>query len=112
MTEYKSWNNYPKVEHSEVKYLSVDEKLFFGEKKYLAYGLGRSYGDVCLNDNGHIVVTTKHNKIYEIDVENGVLNCESGVSIKEILDIITPYGMVFTCCTGDKKCNHWRCNCK
>ena len=44
------------------------------------------------NDNGHIVVTTKHNKIYEIDVENGVLNCESGVSIKEILDIITPMG--------------------
>ena len=56
MTEYKSWNNYPKVEHSEVKYLSMDEKLFFGEKKYLAYGLGRSYGDVCLNDNGHIVI--------------------------------------------------------
>ena len=92
MTEYKSWNNYPKVEHFKVEYLSADKKLLFEEKNYLAYGLGRSYGDVCLNDNGHIVVTTKHNKIYEIDVENGVLNCESGVSIKEILDIITPMG--------------------
>ena len=92
MNKYKSWNNYPKVKHKDVEYFSQKEKLMFNGNHYLAHGLGRSYGDVCLNDLGNIVVTTKYNKIYEIDINNGVLHCESGVSIKDILNTIASTG--------------------
>ncbi len=102
MNKYKSWNNYPKVKHSNVEYFSQKEKLMFNENHYLAYGLGRSYGDVCLNDLGNIVVTTKYNKIYEIDINNGVLHCESGVSIKDILNTIASTGWFLPVVAGTR----------
>ena len=97
-----SWNNYPKIKSNNIEFLTQNFKLNSQYGENLAYGLGRSYGDVCLNENGNIIVTSKFNKIIEIDHNNGILHCESGISIKEILKVITP---MYVICNSSSNCN-------
>ncbi len=58
----------------------------------LARGLGRSYGDVCLVKDGTLALTNLKKKIINFDEKNGIITCESGISINEILRLITPKG--------------------
>jgi len=87
-----SWGNNPKVNHEEVKFFSGSSPITFDRGSYLVHGLGRSYGDVCLNENGTIILTNGLNNILEFDTNNGTLKCEAGLSLKEILEIIVPHG--------------------
>ena len=53
--EHGSWGNYPVAGDQRVSFVrSRDETngLFAGEGYVLPYGLGRSYGDSCLNEGG------------------------------------------------------------
>jgi FAD/FMN-containing dehydrogenase len=89
----ESWNKVPKVMSKNIEILKNTSSLSLNNKNtFLAHGLGRSYGDVCLNENGNLLVTTNLNKIIEIDSEGGVVKCESGVSINDLLRIIVPLG--------------------
>ena len=58
----------------------------------LAYGNGRSYGDVCLNDGGTLLHTRGLDRYIEFDPATGLLRCESGVLFSEILDFVVPQG--------------------
>ena len=58
----------------------------------LAYGLGRSYGDVCLNDGGTVVRMHRCDRVLAFDVSTGVLRAEAGLSIAELLRICVPRG--------------------
>jgi FAD/FMN-containing dehydrogenase len=56
----------------------------------LAYGRGRSYGDVCLN-NGHTLLDTRRmNRLLAFDETTGVLTCEGGATLEEILRVVVP----------------------
>tara|TARA_B110000003_G_scaffold202922_1_gene201595 strand:- start:2989 stop:4278 length:1290 start_codon:yes stop_codon:yes gene_type:complete len=85
-----SWGNYPKVKNQKIT--SFNDELSFLGQSYLTSGLGRSYGDVGLNENGTLISTENLTKIISFDEKNGTLNCESGLSIKEILQFIIPKG--------------------
>lgn len=58
----------------------------------LPYGNGRSYGDVCLNHQGTIIHTKHLNRFLHFDAKTGIISAESGVTIKEILNCVTPFG--------------------
>ncbi len=58
----------------------------------LPYGNGRSYGDVCLNQNGMLLKTRKLDRFIAFDPATGVIECESGVLLKEIIDLVLPQG--------------------
>ncbi|MDR1162492.1 MAG: FAD-binding oxidoreductase [Candidatus Accumulibacter sp.] len=58
----------------------------------IAYGMGRSYGDVCLNPGGLLWVTTGLDRFIAFDEETGVLTCEAGVLLEEIQKIFIPRG--------------------
>jgi FAD/FMN-containing dehydrogenase len=58
----------------------------------LARGAGRSYGDASLNGDGDTVLTTRLNRMLSFDATTGVLRCEAGVQISEILDVFVPRG--------------------
>ena len=90
MQKINSWGNYPKVKNQKIT--GFNEELSFLGQSYLTSGLGRSYGDVGLNENGTLISTENLTKIISFDEKNGILNCESGLSIKEILKFITPKG--------------------
>jgi FAD/FMN-containing dehydrogenase len=88
-----SWGNYPKVQSShELKPEWIDSKGMFIHSPCLPYGQGRSYGDVCLNENGSLIKTSLLNRFMEFDPDSGKLRCEAGMTLAEILQLITPYG--------------------
>ena len=102
MVKINSWNNYPKVKHKNVEPIGELKEINFDIGKNLAHGLGRSYGDVCLNENGKIILTRNLNQILKLDTEKGLIKIEGGVSIKEILEKIAPSGWFLPVVPGSK----------
>jgi FAD/FMN-containing dehydrogenase len=68
----------------------------------LARGLGRSYGDAALNRGGAVVLQERLNRLLAFDADTGVLECEAGVSLAEILEIFLPRGYFFPVTPGTK----------
>ena len=58
----------------------------------LPYGNGRSYGDVCLNSGATLLRTRGLDHLISFDAENGVLVCEAGVMLADLLDVFVPRG--------------------
>ena len=64
-------------------------------------GLGRSYGDAALNAPG-VVLGRRLDALLAFDPESGVLHCEAGVSLAEILEVFLPRGFFFPVTPGTK----------
>ncbi|MHB8354912.1 MAG: FAD-binding oxidoreductase, partial [Burkholderiales bacterium] len=58
----------------------------------LPYGNGRSYGDSCLNEDGWLLDARGLNRFRSFDPVTGILNCEAGVLLTDILALIVPKG--------------------
>ncbi len=58
----------------------------------LAYGNGRSYGDLCLNSDATLLHTRGMDRFIAFDPASGVLRCEAGVLLSEILALFVPRG--------------------
>jgi len=58
----------------------------------LPHGQGRSYGDVCLNNQGLLLSTKNLDKFISFDRSTGILNCEAGATISNILAVCMPAG--------------------
>lgn len=69
---------------------------------FLARGLGRSYGDTALNEGGALVNMVRLNRFLNWNEEDGVLECEGGVTLKEILEVFLPRGWMPYVCPGTK----------
>ena len=95
MSRYLSWGRLPRVAPARVIPLSSREELpdlsAMG-KPVLAYGLGRSYGDSCLNGGGVLLATRGLSRFIAFDEETGSLCCEAGTSLAEILETFVPRG--------------------
>jgi FAD/FMN-containing dehydrogenase len=63
-----------------------------GEPPVLAYGNGRSYGDSCLNDGGGLITARRLARIVSFDAQSGILTCEAGVLLDEVLRLCVPAG--------------------
>ena len=66
----------------------------------LAFGNGRSYGDVCLNPHGHLWHTTGLNKFMAFDDATGRLVCEAGVLLRDIQRLFVPRGWMLPVTPG------------
>ena len=62
------------------------------ERPGLAYGLGRSYGDVCLNPEGLLWKAAALDHYLAFDDATGILRCEAGVSLRDIQRLFVPRG--------------------
>lgn len=58
----------------------------------MPYGCGRSYGDSCLNDGGVLIDVTGLDRLIAFDPDRGILRCEAGITLAEILDVTVPQG--------------------
>lgn len=58
----------------------------------IAHGMGRSYGDVCLNPNGLLWKTTSLNRFISFNDDSGRLVCEAGVLLRDIQQLTIPRG--------------------
>jgi FAD binding domain len=71
-------------------------------KKILAWGHGRSYGDLCLNSNGIVLDTKNLNQFIDFDFEKGYLKAYSGILLSDILKLIIPKGWFLPVVPGTK----------
>lgn len=71
-------------------------------KKYLAYGNGRSYGDSCLNDGETLLSMRELNRFILYDKDQGILRCEAGVLFSDVLNLIVKDGWFLPVTPGTK----------
>ena len=89
----KSWGQLPATPALEERWWSDRAAaLPVAERSFLAYGNGRSYGDVGLNSAGTLLHTRGMDRFIAFDETSGVLTCEAGVLLSEILDLFVPRG--------------------
>ena len=58
----------------------------------LPYGNGRSYGDSCLNPGGALLLTRSMDRFIAFDRDAGLITCEAGVLLADILQLTGPAG--------------------
>ncbi|MFO1533248.1 MAG: FAD-dependent oxidoreductase [Thermoplasmatota archaeon] len=61
-------------------------------RSVLPHGLGRSYGDSCIDEGGVLLRTGGLDRALAFDAERGVLRCEAGTSLEEVLRRFVPQG--------------------
>ncbi|MDR2804406.1 MAG: FAD-binding oxidoreductase [Dysgonamonadaceae bacterium] len=76
-------------------------KIITESHTVIARGNGHSYGDDSLNEE-RIFSTLKLNKFISFDKQNGIFECESGVLLADILDVIVPEGFFLPVTPGTK----------
>jgi FAD/FMN-containing dehydrogenase len=93
--DLRSWNRIPAVAHARVIGLNDRdaplERLGEGDTR-IAFGNGRSYGDVCLNPGQTALLTRGLDKFMAFDRQTGELTCEGGVLLAEVLALTAPMG--------------------
>lgn len=92
MEDFISWGKFPRVSQEVTEIAWRDEAPAIESGTCLPYGRGRSYGDSCLNDGGTIISTRRLNHLIHFDQTSGLLRCEAGVSIDQILAYAVPRG--------------------
>src|SRR5260221_10256363 len=101
----QSWGRYPKVEHSQIQsvyWRSELPDLSNLQQPVLPYAYGRSYGDSCLNEGGISLDVSHLQRFISFDEEKGLLRCEAGVSLAEILEVMVPRGWFLPLTPGTK----------
>jgi FAD/FMN-containing dehydrogenase len=102
--QFESWGRFPKL-FAEVRPLFWKEDFpgsIASDTKILAVGMGRSYGDVCLLQHGTLLTTPNLDRLISFDAETGLLRCEAGVTLAEILDFAVPRGWFLPVSPGTK----------
>lgn len=97
-----NWGNYPVVESDE-RFFSFEDQLkqlVLDSKPYIPRGNGRCYGDASLADA--TITTLKFDKIISFDIENGIFQCQSGLTLDKILEVIVPKGWFLPVTPGTK----------
>ncbi len=97
------WGNFP-TSNSYVSFpRNTDEwKSLINEKNIIARGLGRSYGDQATNQNKNIGISTSMHCFLSWDEATGILECEAGTSLDEIITHFAPRGWLPMICPGTK----------
>lgn len=102
MVAVSSWGRLGTWEH-EVRALSDRQhasQQLKSNRPGIAYGMGRSYGDMCLNPNGVLWKTTGLDRFISLDENTGRLVCEAGVLLGEIQRLVIPRGWILPVTPG------------
>ncbi len=66
----------------------------------IAFGMGRSYGDACLNPDGNVWLTRRLDRFINFSPETGRLRCEAGVTLRDIQQLFMPRGWMLPVTPG------------
>ena len=92
--DYPSWGRYPRARQRRlaIGWRHQPLPLAGDGEALLPRGAGRSYGDSCLNDGGVLIDTSALDHFIDFDPGQGLLRCEAGVLLSDILRLIVPAG--------------------
>jgi decaprenylphospho-beta-D-ribofuranose 2-oxidase len=74
-----------------------------GSGGVIARGLGRSYNNAAQNGGGLVVSTTGIRDVLSFDAESGVVCCEAGVSLEQLMVALLPTGWFVPVSPGTRK---------
>jgi decaprenylphospho-beta-D-ribofuranose 2-oxidase len=97
-----NWGNYPKMK-SDVKSFTFTEQLsqlIHSTDHFIPRGNGRCYGDASLALT--TISTLNYKRILSFDTVNGVFECQSGIILDRILEVIVPKGWFLPVTPGTK----------
>jgi decaprenylphospho-beta-D-ribofuranose 2-oxidase len=92
LTKICGWGNYPQEDAQWLTRSTVPslEAIVRHENRFIARGMGRSYGD---SANAPKVLQTLHfDHFIEFDELTGKLTAEAGITLRDILRVIVPKG--------------------
>ena len=84
----KGWGGYPIVSANVFRPERIGDLIEFINRvkgTYLARGAGTSYGDASINNEGINIDMRRLNKMFHFNSNNGVLHCQSGVALQDII---------------------------
>ena len=88
----ESWGRYPRVAQTLLRIGDRHAPLPAFEGSALPHGNGRSYGDSCLDPGGTLLHARGLDRFIAFDPATGVLDCEAGTTLAEILEVVVPQG--------------------
>lgn len=97
MKNLNSFGNYPIIPN---KLITLREDIFKSNKDFICYGNGRSYGDSALHST--ILYMRPYDYFIDFDCTNNILEVQSGVLLKDILDFALPQGLFLKITPGTK----------
>ncbi len=97
-----NWGNYPAMEADEESFVFEEQldALVDKDVSFITRGNGRCYGDASLSER--TISTLKFDKILSFDTENGVFECQSGITLDQVLNVIVPKGWFLPVTPGTK----------
>jgi decaprenylphospho-beta-D-ribofuranose 2-oxidase len=97
-----NWGNYPVVETEESSFAFGEElqNLILHKASFIPRGNGRCYGDASLS--GTTISTLKFDKILSFDKSSGIFECQSGITLDRILEVIIPAAWFLPVTPGTK----------
>lgn len=101
----RSWGRYPEIAPEEVVPVYWRDEipdLKTYRRSVLPYAYGRSYGDSCLNEGGVSIDVSRLRRFISFDDKAGIIRCEAGVSLAEVLEVIVPRGWFLPVTPGTK----------
>lgn len=103
-TTLTGWGRYPVIEcySQRPEKIATVTDVIKNNTSNLPRGMGRSYGDASLNPQGVTILMQRLNRMLAFDNQTGILKCEAGVTLKEILDVFVPRGWFLPVTPGTK----------
>lgn len=97
-----TWGNYPVIENKKHEFGSDSELqgILGKESDFIPYGNGRCYGDSALNAD--IVYCRPNSYFLSFDDDSGLLHCQCGVLLSEIIDAFVKRGWFLKVTPGTK----------
>jgi len=106
MPELSNWGNYPRIQADLLSVSSDEEAVALLRERsrdgssLIPRGLGRCYGDSALAPM--VLSLRERHKLLELDTEKGIVTCEAGVSLDELLTTLVPRGWFLPVVPGTK----------
>ncbi|WP_037430014.1 FAD-binding oxidoreductase [Sinorhizobium fredii] len=92
MEKFESWGRLDKRPQGAISPDDYEDRLgAVAPMAYLPFGNGRSYGDVCRNDRGTLIDIARHGRILAFDPGTGMMTCEAGATLRDILVQAIPH---------------------
>ena len=97
-----NWGNYPVMETEEKTFIFEEQlsEAILHSDNIIARGNGRCYGDASLAK--HTISTLKYDKVLSFDTEKGIFECQAGLTLDKILEVIVPKGWFLPVTPGTK----------
>ncbi|EMR04653.1 FAD-binding oxidoreductase [Cesiribacter andamanensis] len=97
-----NWGQYPALEANELSFRTPAEaaQIVASEEQLIARGAGRCYGDASLAAT--VLSTLQYNKIRAFDKQQGIFDCQAGITLDEVLEVILPWGWFLPVTPGTK----------